>query len=197
MSLISKLKQRLGIQAELKPTEIRGEIEPIHRPSFSIGDSLGDIKVGVMHLKTQLERIEGAMLSKEYFEQSTESRDKSSLIISKLDETLRYLTELQPTKPSIEPSNEPRMPSPTEQAEEQVKKQVASLRLEQVLDVFKNRRRTTPKQLGRLLGIENNTACEHLRRLERLGLVRRVSRGLYEDLRGTLSKRVQIVTPAL
>jgi len=31
--------------------EIAAEIEPIHRPSFSIGDSLGDIKVGVMHLK--------------------------------------------------------------------------------------------------------------------------------------------------
>jgi hypothetical protein len=33
------------------------------------------------------------------------------------------------------------MPSLTEEAEEQAEKQIASLRLEQVLDVFKNRRR--------------------------------------------------------
>jgi Mn-dependent DtxR family transcriptional regulator len=71
------------------------------------------------------------------------------------------------------------MPSSTEEDEEQAEIQIAGLRLKQVLDVFKDRRRTTPKQLGRLLGIESNTACEHLRRLERLGLVRRVGRGLY------------------
>jgi hypothetical protein len=60
-------------------------------------------------------------------------------------------------------STEPRMPSLTEKAEDQLEKQVASLRLKHVLDVFKNRRRTTPKQLGRLLRIESNTPCEHLR----------------------------------
>jgi len=186
MSLLLRLKQRLGIQVEPKTTAIATEIEPIHRPSFSIGDSLGDVKVGVMHLKTQLERIEGSMLSKEYFDQSTESRDKDNLIIGKLDQALRVLSEFQPRKPSIEPSKsslEPRMPSSTEEAKDRLEDAEVSLRLQQALETFKTRRRTTPKQLARLLGIEANTACEHLRSLERLGQVRRARRGLYEVLR--------------
>jgi hypothetical protein len=82
MSLISKLKQRLGIQAELKPREMHVEIEPIHGPSFSIDDSLGDIKVGVMYLKTRPERIEESMLSRECFKQAIESRDESGLVFA-------------------------------------------------------------------------------------------------------------------
>lgn len=84
MSLLSRLKQKLGIRIETQTDRI-DEIEPIHKPSFSIGDSLGDIKVGVMRLKTQLERIEGSMLAKEYFDQSVGDRDRSDLIIDKLD----------------------------------------------------------------------------------------------------------------
>jgi hypothetical protein len=182
------------MQVEPKMAEIDTEVEPIHRPSFSIGDSLGDIKVGVMHLKTQLERIEGSMLSKEYFDQSTESRDKGNLIIGKLDDALRVLSEFQPRKPSIEPSSsssEPRTPSSTEEAESHPEKSIPSLRLQEVLDVFQTRQRTTPKQLAKLLGIATNTACEHLRRLERLGLVQRATRGLYEDSRGTVSTKAQ------
>jgi Fic family protein len=165
MSLLSVLKQKLRIQVERK-SELPAEVEPIHRPSFSIGDSLGDVKVGIMHLKTQLERIEASMLSKEYFEQSMENRDKSSLVIGKLDEALRILTEFRP--------------SLTEEAEDHVKAAIESLRLRQVLAVFESRERTTPKQLASILGIKNNTATEHLRRLEKLGHIRRVSRGLYE-----------------
>jgi len=173
------------MQAEPKKTEIATEIEPIHTPSFSIGDSLGDIKVGVMHLKTQLERIEGSMLNKEYFDQSTESRDKTDLIIGKLDQALRVLSEFQPRKPSNEPSkpsSEPRIPSSTEETEERPEKAEVSLRLQQVLEIFKTRRRTTPRQLSRALGVQPNTACEHLRELEHLGYLRRVRRGLYEIL---------------
>jgi hypothetical protein len=180
---MSKLKQRLGIQVETKTREMSSEIESIHTPSFSIGDSLGDIKVGVVHLKTQLERIEGSMLSKDYFEQEINSRDKGNLIIDKLDEALRVLSEFQPRKPSIEPSRpslEPRTPSLTEEAKSYVERRVVSLRLQQVIDVFGARERTTPKQLARLLSIKTNTACEHLRSLERLGFVRRIERGLYE-----------------
>jgi hypothetical protein len=182
MSLLLRLKRRLGIQVEPETTEMAAEIEPIHRPSFSIGDSLGDIKVAVMHLKTQLERVEGSMLSREYFDQASESRDKSNAIIAKLDEALRVLTEFQPRRPSAEPSkpsSEPRIPSSTE---EHSVKPTPSPRLREVLGVFQTRERTTPKQLTRLLGIATNTACEHLRSLERLGHVRRVSRGLYEVL---------------
>jgi hypothetical protein len=192
MSLLLRLKQRLGIQVEPETTEMAAEIEPIHRPSFSIGDSLGDIKVGVMHLKTQLERIEASMLSKEYYEQSTESRDKSNLIVGKLDEALRVLSEFESSKPNIEPStasvepskpsSEPRAPSSTEEGENSSERPAPSLRLQEVLEVFENRQKTTPKQLAQLLGIATNTACEHLRNLERLSHVRRVSRGLYEVL---------------
>ena len=159
-----------------------------------------------MDLKTRSERIEGTMLSREYFDQSSVRNDKSDLIVSKLDEALRVLTEFQPRKPSIEPSMptiepskpslEPRMPSSTEEADDHLENPVLSLRLRQVLEVFATRRRATPKQLGQLLGIATNTACEHLRRLERLGVVRRVSRGLYEDLRGTAFTRAQITMPA-
>jgi DNA-binding CsgD family transcriptional regulator len=186
MSLLSRMKQRLGIQVEPKTNTIPTEIEPIHRPSFSIGDSLGDIKVGLMDLKIRSERIEGSMLSREYFEQSIGSRDKTDLMICKLDETLRGLAEFQPRKPSIEPSgssSEPRTPSSTEEAEGRLEKPEVSLRLRQVFDVFQTRQKTTPKQLARLLGIATNTACEHLRNLERLGHVRRVNRGLYELVR--------------
>jgi hypothetical protein len=187
-----KLKQRLGIQVEPKTTEIAAQIEPIHRPSFSIGDSLGDIKVALMDLKTRSERIECSMLGREYFEQTTKSRDKNDLIIGKLDEALRVLAESQPKKPSIEPSipsiepsktsMEPRIPSSTEEAEERPKKAEVSLRLQQILEIFKTRRRTTPRQLSKVLGIQPNTACEHLRELQHLGYLRRVRRGLYEVL---------------
>ncbi len=171
MSLITRLKEkfRIGEGVSLR------EVEPIHKPSFSIGDSLGDIKVGVIHLKTQLERIETSMLNKEYFDQVTDSRDKSDLIIGKLDEALRILAELQPKKPSIEPSkpsSEPRIPSSqpslTEEAEDH-SENLVSLRLKQILEIFDTRKRTTPKQLAQILGIKNNTATEHLRKLETLG----------------------------
>jgi hypothetical protein len=184
MSLITRLKEKFRIGSE--GVSIR-EVEPIHRPSFSIGDSLGDIKVGVIHLKTQLERIESSMLNKEYFDQAMSSQDKSNLVIDKLDEALRILTELQSNKPSIEsskPSSEPRTPSSgpslTEEAENHLKKAIESLRLRQIMGVFANRERTTPKQLAQIFGIKNNTATEHLRKLEILGQVRRISRGLYE-----------------
>jgi hypothetical protein len=183
MSLLLKLKQRLGIQVEPKTTDIATEIEPIHTPSFSIGDSLGDIKVGVMHLKTQLERVEGSMLSREYYDESLKRNDKSDLMLSRLDRTLRVLTELQPTKPSIEPSKpslEARTPSLTEEGETKLDEPMLSLKLQEVLGVFETRQKTTPKQLAQLLGIATNTACEHLRKLERMGFVRRASRGLYE-----------------
>jgi hypothetical protein len=176
------LKQRLGIQTERR-TE--ASIEPVHTPSLSIGNSLGEIKVGLMSLKTQLDRIEGCMLSREYFDQSMETKDKTKAIIARLDQALRILTELQPRKPS-KPSVEPRRPSfepsLTEEAEDHVKAAIESLRLRQVMEVFNNREKTTPKQLAGLLGIKNNTATEHLRRLEDLGYVRRVSRGLYEPI---------------
>jgi len=183
MSLLLKLKQRLGMQVEPKKTEIATEIEPIHRPSFSIGDSLGDIKVGLMDLKSRSERIEGSMLSRDYYDESLNRNDKSDLILRKLDEALRVLAESQPRKPSFEPSNpssEPRIPSFTEEGESHSEESKPSLRLQEVLGVFQTRRKTTPKQLAKLLGIATNTACEHLRSLERLGHVRRVSRGLYE-----------------
>jgi ribosomal protein S25 len=187
MSLLSKLKQRLGIQVEVKPRETPAGIEPIHKLSFSIGDSLGDIKVAVMHLKTQLERIEGSMLSRDYFDHSMDRRDKSDLVIGKLDETLRVLAEFHPRKSGIEPSK----PSLDEKDGYRTDRIAPSLRLQQVLDVFKNRQRTTPKQLAQVLGIATNTACEHLRKLERLGLIGRVSRGLYERRHETLPGRLK------
>jgi hypothetical protein len=202
MSLLSILKQKLGVRAEAERPDLVIETEPIHTPSFSIGDSLGDIKVALMDLKTRSERSEGSMLSRDYFDESLVRKDKSDLIVSKLDEALRVLAESQPRKPSIEPSMpsiepskpslEPRIPSSTEEADDHLENPVLSLRLRQVLEVFVTRRRTTPKQLSQLLGVATNTACEHLRNLERLGLVRRVSRGLYEDLRGAVSTRVQV-----
>ena len=182
MSLLLRLKQKLGIGIEAQRDRV-DEVEPIHGPSFSIGDSLGDIKVGVMRLKTQLERIEGSMLSKDYFEQTIDGRDKSDLVIGKLDQALQALADLQPRQPSIEPSALPRMPSSTEEEEDRLKETELSLRLQQVLQTFKTRNRTTPKQLAKLLAIKANTACEHLSKLERLGRIRRVRRGLYETLR--------------
>jgi hypothetical protein len=202
MSLLLRLKQRLGIQSESEKRGVAAEIEPIHRPSFSIGDSLGDIKVALMDLKTRSERIEGSMLSREYFDESLDRNDKNDLIVGKLDETLRVLAEsearkpsIEPSMPSIEPSSpslEPRIPSLTEEGETHPDRPAISLRLQEVLNIFQTRNRTTPKQLAKLLGIATNTACEHLRRLERLGLVRRVGRGLYEDSRAAVSIRVQI-----
>jgi hypothetical protein len=176
MSLLSILKQKLRVHVQAGPVR---EVEPIHTPSFSIGESLGDIKVALMDLKSRSERIEGSMLSREYFDESLVRKDKSDLIVTKLDDALRVLAEFEPRKPSMEPSKpslEPRMPSSTEEAEDHLG---VSLRLQQVLEVFKNGRRTTPKQLAKLLGIATNTACEHLRRLERLGHIKRVARGLY------------------
>jgi hypothetical protein len=182
MSLLSILKQKLGVRAEAEPPYSIKETESIHTPSFSIGDSLGDIKVALMELKTRSERIEGSMLSREYFDESLDRNDKSDLIVSKLDETLRVLAEFQPRKPSIEPSKpsmEPRIPSSTEEDENHPDRPAISLRLQEVLDIFQTRNRTTPKQLAKLLGIATNTACEHLRELEHLGYLRRVRRGLY------------------
>ena len=188
MSLLSTLKQKLGIRTETR-ADRTDEIDPIHRPSFSIGDSLGDIKVGVMRLKTQLESIEGSMLTKEYFDQSVGARDRSDLIIGKLDEALRVLTESESRKPSIipsKPSSEPKtpslQPSLTEEAEDHVRKAIESLRLRQVMTLFTNREIMTPKELAQICGIKNNTATEHLRKLEKLGYVRRASRGFYEKL---------------
>jgi len=183
MGLLSRLKQKLGISVDVKGADLTSEIEPIHTVSFSIGESLGDIKVALMDLKTRSERIEGSMLSREYLDQSLGRNDKSDLIASKLDEALRVLAEIEPRKPSIEhsrPSNEPKMPSSTEEGKNHSETSTPSLRLQEVLSVFQTRQRTTPKQLAKLLGIATNTACEHLRNLERLGHVRRASRGLYE-----------------
>jgi hypothetical protein len=157
----------------------------IHTPSFSIGDSLGDIKVALMDLRNRSERIEGAMLSREYFDHAMDARDKSSLVIGKLDQSLPVLSEFDPRTPSIEPSRptlEPRTPSLGVEREDHLGKVVLSVRLQQVLDTFKTRQRTTPKQLASFFGIATNTACEHLRNLERLGRVRRVGRGLHEVL---------------
>ena len=182
MSLLSILKQKLGVRAEAERPDSIKETEPIHTPSFSIGDSLGDVKVALMDLKNRSERIEGSMLSRDYFDQSLGRNDKSDLIVSKLDEALRVLTEFQPRKLIIEPSkpsSEPRIPSLTEEGETNSLRPAPSLGLQEVLDIFQTRERTTPKQLARLLGIATNTACEHLRNLERLGYVRRLRRGLY------------------
>jgi hypothetical protein len=168
MSLLSILKQKLGVRSEAERSDLVGETEQIHTPSFSIGDSLGDIKVALMDLKTRSERIEGSMLSREYFDQSLGKNDKSNLVVSKLDEGLRVLAEFQPRKPSIEPSMsgiepsrpslEPRKPSSTEEADDHLENPMLSLRLQQILDVFRTRQRTTPNQLARLLGIAANTA---------------------------------------
>jgi len=182
MRLLFLLKERFRIHIDRKIDKTPSETESIHRPSFSIGDSLGDIKVGVMHLKTQLERIEGSMLSREYFDESMNQRDRNDLVIGKLNEALRVLAEFQPRRLSIKPSKTNLEPSLTEEAEDHVKKAIDSLRLRQVMDVFSNRKNTTPKQLGQILGIKNNTATEHLRKLEELSYVRRVSRGLYQEL---------------
>jgi DNA-binding MarR family transcriptional regulator len=73
-------------------------------------------------------------------------------------------------------------PSSAEESKDHSLKQPISLRLHQALDVFKDRKRTTPKQLAKMLEIPTNTACEHLRQLEHLGYVRRVRRGLYEKM---------------
>jgi len=70
----------------------------------------------------------------------------------------------------------------TEEAEDYVKKAIVSLRLRQVMGIFANREKTIPKQLALILGIRSNTATEYLRKLEKLGYVRRVSRGIYEKL---------------
>jgi DNA-binding MarR family transcriptional regulator len=61
-----------------------------------------------------------------------------------------------------------------------MKQAIDSLRLQQVLALFSSRHGTTPKQLAQVLSFKSNTATEHLRKLEKLGYVRRVSRGLYE-----------------
>lgn len=98
------------------------------------------------------------------------------MIISKLD-FYRILRSSSRT-PSIEPRKPSIQPSLTEEAEDHVRKTIDSLRLRQVLSIFDIRKRTTPKQLSQLLGIKNNTATEHLRNLEKLGYIRRVSRGL-------------------
>jgi hypothetical protein len=190
MSLLSILKQKLGVHAEAEKSDSVKETESIHTPSFSIGNSLGDIKVALMDLKARSERIEGSMLSREYFDQSLDRNDKSDLVLSKLDETLRVLSEFQPSKPSVEPrkpsiqpsnpSSEPRIPSSTEEDGTYSERPLSSLRLLEVLDVFQTREKTTPKQLAKLFRIATNTACEHLRSLERLGHVRRLKRGLYE-----------------
>ncbi len=182
MSLLSALKARLRIPTERKANVTSNEIESVHTPSFSIGDSIGDVKVGLMDLKTRLERIETYMLSREYFDDAMNRRDRTDVVISKLDEALRVLSDFQLRKPSIEPSKPNLQTSLTEQTEDHVKKAIESLRLKQVMTMFNNRNRMTPKQLAQLLGIKNNTATEHLRKLEKLGHVRRVSRGLYAKL---------------
>jgi DNA-binding CsgD family transcriptional regulator len=175
MSFFSLLKEKFAIRLERKMDKALTELEPIHRPSFSIGDSLGDIKVALMDLKCRMERVEGCMLSREYFDESMDRRDKSSMVIGKLDESLRVLADFQPRKPSLEPTKT----SLTEEARHHVRQAIESLRLRQVMTVFASREMTTPKQLAKILGIRNNTATEHLRRLEKLGYVRRVRRGLY------------------
>jgi hypothetical protein len=110
MSLLSRLKQKLGVRTEGETPDSVKETEPIHTPSFSIGESLGDIKVALMDLKTRSERIEGAILTRDYLDQAIDRSDKSDLVIGKLDEALRVLAEFQPSKPS----SEPRTPSSTE-----------------------------------------------------------------------------------
>lgn len=89
-----------------------------------------------MNLKIRLERIEGCMLSREYFDESMGRRDKSDLVISKLDEALRVIAEFQPRKTDTEPSRsslEPRTPSLTEEDEDQLEKAVLRSRLRRAL----------------------------------------------------------------
>jgi hypothetical protein len=173
MGLLTLFKKRIGIVKIEEPIDKR-EVEPIHKPSFSIGDSLGDIKVGLKDVRDRIIRMEGTMLYRDYFDESITKLDKSELIIGKLEELYDALRS-STRKPSLEPSL-------TEEAEDHVRKAIDSLRLRQVLTIFNTRKRTTPKQLGQLLSIKNNTATEHLRKLEKLGYVRRVSRGLYEKV---------------
>jgi ribosomal protein S25 len=174
------LKMKLGICVERSRDEAPVEVEPIHAPSLLIGNSLGDIKVALMDLKTRLERVEAGMVNRDYLDDSLDKRDRTDLVLGKLDEALRVLSEFQSRKPSIVPTKLNLEPSLAEKAEDHVRQAIDSLRLQQVLAIFNNRDRTTPKQLAQLLGVKNNTATEHLRRLEKLGHVRRVSRGLYE-----------------
>jgi len=180
MGLLTLFKKKIGIVKIEEPIDKR-EVEPIHKPSFSIGDSLGDIKVGLKDVRDRIIRMEGTMLYRDYFDESITKLDKSELIISKLEELYDALRS-STRKPSIEPSKPSLEPSLTEEAEDHVRKAIDSLRLRQVLTIFNIRKRTTPKQLGQLLSIKNNTATEHLRKLEKLGYVRRVSRGLYTKL---------------
>jgi len=110
---------------------------------------------------------------------STGGKPQTTNKLKQLDEALRVLAEFHPRKPTIEPSkpsseprlpsSEPRLPSSTEEAEDNSGKAMVSLRLQQVLDVFRTRHRTTPKQLARLFGIAS-TACEHLRNLGGWGM---------------------------
>lgn len=172
MSLLTILKNKLGISDKEKSAEIPGDVEAIHKPSFAIGNSLGDIKIGLKDIRDRIIRMENNILYRDYFDESIKRLDKNELVIGKLEE-LHDVLRSSTSKPSIEPSL-------TEEAEHHVKQAIESLRLRQVLEVFDIRKRTTAKQLSKILGIKNNTATEHLRSLEKLGYVRRVSRGLYE-----------------
>ncbi len=181
MSLLTLFKKKLGIAGKNNSKIISREVEPIHKPSFSIGNSLGDIKVGLKDVRDRIIRMENNMLYRDYFDESITKLDKSELIISKLEEFYEALRS-STKKSSIEPNKLSIKPSLTEEAELHVKQAIDSLRLRQVLIIFNSRKRTTPKQLAQILGIKNNTATEHLRKLEKLGYVRRVRRGLYEKL---------------
>ncbi len=67
MGLMTLFKKKLGIvEKELLD---KREVEPIHTPSFIIGDSLGDIKIGLKGIRDRVIRMEDNMLYRDYFDE--------------------------------------------------------------------------------------------------------------------------------
>ena len=160
-------------QTNLQQTQLQNR-------DFIYGVGYGYFKSDFEEIKEKLRKIQEEMANGHtlILGKTEEHSEEHRAILGLLGETrkkLGFLTE-KAEQYSVQPS------IPTELSEDLKQKVEAaslSLRQAEIYKIIEKSGQATAGEIAKQLGIAENTATEHLRNLEKLGLLVRVSRGLY------------------
>ncbi len=166
-------------QHEIKPAAIRIDNTPALSPNrdFLYGMAFGTFKNDLDSIKTKLHSIH------------TDLSDNHSLILSSTDknhqEILSLLGEHRQELGKLIDKTEKQLATQTVPAElaQTLKRNLEaaklSLRQAEIYQIAQQTSQVTAKQIAKQLGIAENTATEHLRKLEQMGHLERKKRGVY------------------
>jgi uncharacterized membrane protein len=169
MSLIDVLKQIFLKKEEKVSAELPKEEKPEAKPTvakirpldlLNKLEKLDELDVKVDHIKTRANLILEALAK-----HNTDVLDR----LVKLDE-LDKLDEISLTlKERLRPT--------LEKATEEIK---LTFKLQKILDVFKDRKILSTKEVALIFNTSKATASKQLKTLEKLGLIQSVGAGIYE-----------------